>query len=181
MNYFLLKNFLSSYSLPTLLIALCVAFGCYLLEKLIKKQISGMIKAQLPFIIAILVYFVYDMIFLAKDFVLRDTAFIAGIVCGSLAVVFRALINKLKRGDSSVSSAASLLVEGVLEGVIPTEQLHGVAKAVERLILENDSLNEEQITIEISLLIKENTIEELSDSDIQSLVNLILQAVGGLN
>ena len=117
MNYFLLKNFLSSYSLPTLLIALCVAFGCYLLEKLIKKQISGMIKAQLPFIIAILVYFAYDMIFVSKAFVFKDDALYAGILSGSLAKMplksIHETIKELRYAAGRIIPIAAMITSGV--------------------------------------------------------------------
>ncbi len=181
MNYYLLENFLSSYSLPTLLIAMGVAITCFLLERIFQKKLSIAIKTQLPFMLAIVLYFIYDMIFIAKEFVFNDTAFLAGVVCGSLAVIFRALINKLKRGDASVSSALSLLIEGVLDGVIKKSQLHGVAIAVEQMILDCEQQDQQELSKKINAIIKENAICDLSDCEINRLSALILQSTEGLN
>ncbi|MBQ3116451.1 MAG: hypothetical protein IJC07_05430 [Clostridia bacterium] len=180
MDYILLKNFLSSYSLPTLLIALGVALCCFLIELIIKAKIPVMLRAQLPFILAVLTYFAYDMIFISKAFTFKETAFIGGVVCGSLAVIFKALINKLKRGDSTTNSAVGLLLEGILEGIIPKSQLGVVVASLEQ-IFSSDQKSQDQLLEEVELLIREKSIKKITDSDARAIADMIYKAVKGLN
>lgn len=180
MDYILLKNFLSSYSLPTLVIAIVVALCCFLLEKLIKAKISIMLKAQLPFIFAIITYFAYDMIFISKAFTFTETAFLGGVVCGSLAIIFNTLINKLKRGESASLSAIGLLLEGILEGIVPKTQLHGVIIAVEQLFQLKEK-SQDELLLDIELLIKEKAVKKITDSDIKAIAHMIYKAISGLD
>jgi hypothetical protein len=62
MDLILLKDFFISYSLPTVIIAICVAVAVLILEKIFKEKLPFSVLNYLPFALSIIVYFVYGLI-----------------------------------------------------------------------------------------------------------------------
>lgn len=144
MDFFILKNFLSSYSLPSIIIAIITSIAFAVLFNFFKVKLPSAIKAQLPFISSVVLYFAYDMIFVSRAFVFKDGAFVAGIFSGSLSVIITSIIKKICRGEiPDLNSATAILIEGLLEGVIPPAKIAATAIAVEELL---KSFNDASVT-----------------------------------
>jgi hypothetical protein len=178
--YVFIKEFLSSYSLPTILIAVFSSIAFVLLFNVFKIKAPSSIKAQLPFLFAIALYFVYDMIFLSKAFVFKDHAFILGVFSGSLSVIISTIVKKFIRGEQiNLSTKTAILIEGLLEGVIPPTQLTATAIALEQLMSESD-LDEKATEIAIAEVITRSAFTNVSQTEIHSVSKLIVNSTKSL-
>ncbi len=178
--YVFIKEFLSSYSLPTILIAVFSSVAFILLFNVFKLKAPASVKAQLPFLFAIALYFIYDMAFVSKTLVFKDYAFILGVFSGSLSVITSTVIKKFMRGEQiSISTKTTILIEGLLEGVIPPTQLTATAIALEQLINESD-LDEKTTEIAIAEVITKSAFTSVSQSEINTVSKLIINSTRSL-
>ena len=181
MNYFVLKEFLSSYSLSSIAIASIVSIACSLFCKFNKNKMNNLIKTQLPFICSVFLSFAFDMLFVTKSFEFNDSTFFSGILSGSLSVIFTSSVKKFMRGEiTTLSSKRALLIEGLIEGTVPSCKISATALILEELIVTHSTTGEdknEDIMHQISSIIKERASENISDLEIYSLSELILKTV----
>ena len=172
MDYLLLQDFLVSYSLPTLIVAVIVSTVSLTLNKFFNGM-PKFLKAYLPFLLAILLYFIYDILFIEGVFCLKKEVFYCGILSGSLSVIISSAINKILQGKPIGVSATVLLIEGILESYIEQHLLTKTALDIELALSLEDSKKIEQQVI--------NTITyncpSLSNDEIINLAKLIISAV----
>lgn len=178
MNFVFLKDFLSEYSLPTLIISGVVALISLIIDKFLSNKLSSGVRSYLSFALAIAFYFVYDMIFVITAFSFRTEAFYAGILCGSLSAIIISIINKIKKGEPIPLSATTLLIEKLLSEYVSKESATATALIIEQIIESKQENEEKTLTImEITSALKEKSDNSLSETEYYHIANLIVSAV----
>ena len=172
----LLQDILTSYSLPTVIIALIVCVANLTLNKFF-NNLPKTIKVYIPFLVAIVLYYLYDMIFVLHDFIFRSETLYAGIFSGSLSAILNSATTKLLQNKSIDTNTTILLIEEILRGYIDQKILTKTACEIQNLLQFNksDEFNQESV---IALLT--NITSELSQMDICNLAKLIVVAVNSI-
>ena len=169
MNYLFLQDFLVSYSLPTLAIAFIVCIVRLILNKFFSK-LPRLIKSYIPFILAMILYYAYDIFFIIKQVIFTKQSFYGGLLSGSLSAVFYSTLIKIGKGKPIGTSATILLIEGILNGYVAQELLTKTAIQIEKALSTKDStLSEQQVVDTLTY-----NCSGLSNSDIVHLARLIL-------
>ncbi len=182
MNFVFLKDFLSEYSLPTLIISGITAVLSIIFDKFLSKKLPAGVKNYLAFAVSIISYFIYDMIFVIHSFSFRTEAFYAGILCGSLSTIAVSIVGKIKKGEPITLSATTLLIEKLLEDYVSKESATATAIVIEQLINSSDNGNGDSLTkLEIYNALKNQSDTNLSDEQYLYIAGLILSAVKELN
>ncbi len=189
MEFQFYSEFFSSFSLPTLLIALIVSIVCALTDKLLKDKISYAVKNQIPFILSVVLYFIYHLIFISRAISFDNQIFLSGIVCGTVSTVMTNLFARIKRGDVNTSASATvLLIEGLINGLVPECIKTDVAIKLEQALVGLDLLSQGQTQKEtqhdnakqvILSIIKANlsTDFDVNDEQLLALAELIIKSV----
>lgn len=176
MDYLLLQDFLVTYSLPTLIVAVIVSAVSLTLNKFFVNA-PKLLKAYFPFLLAVLLYFLYDMIFVERAILLNKHAFYGGILSGSLSAIISSALRKISSGKSIGVSATVLLIEGILDGYIANHLLTKTALDIEvALSLEDGEKKEQQVIDTISY-----NCSSLSSDQVIRLAKLIISAVKHVN
>ena len=176
MNDFYLQDFLVSYSLPTLIVAIIVCTVSLTLNKFFDKM-PKLLKVYLPFLMAILLYFSYDMIFVLKAFTFRNETLCAGVLSGSLSVIISSSLNKIFQGKPFNVNKTILLIEGILEGYVNQSCLTQTAYVIEQILLTCTDNVEKEKQVENAL--RENG-EQIIEAEVSSLTKLIIEAVSSI-
>ena len=180
MDYQFIKVFLSSYSLPTLIIALSVAVLSIIADYLFKGRLPFFITNYAPFALSLLLYFIYDTAFVLKCFILREDTLISVILSGSLSLIFTRAYYSVK-GGKALKSPMLTVIEELLIGVVKDDLLSATALAVESLIINSSDENDcQEIALLIAKIIEENSLDGMSETDLVALSTLILNAVSVL-
>ena len=117
MDYLLLQDFLVTYSLPTLIVAVIVSAVSLTLNKFFVNA-PKLLKAYFPFLLAVLLYFLYDMIFVERAILLNKHAFYGGILSGSLsAIISSVLIFNFSEMTRIALSFVAKLLENLYQGI----------------------------------------------------------------
>lgn len=175
MDYLFLQDFFLSYSLPTLAIALICCIVRLTLEKFFNK-LPKLFVTYIPFILAMLLYFGYDMIFVINKFYFTKGALYAGILSGSLSAIFYSAVNKIAKGKPLGANATILLIEGILSEYVSQDILTKTALEIEKVLLvEDDTILEEQVVETLSY-----NCSSLSSTDIFHLAKLIIAGAKSL-
>lgn len=170
----LLKEFLLSYSLPTVIIALIVGIVGFLTERFIKVKIPQFILTYAPFVISVIIYFAYNMIFVVKAFYFNTEVVYAGLLSGSLSVIIKETIKKLISGKRINLSATALLIEGLINGYVKNDALSSTAVLIEKIINKKD--DQTKTTESVFATLKDNSTD-IDEQDLLSLAALIIAAV----
>ena len=173
MNYVYLTDFLVSYSLPTIFIACIVAVANLLVDCLVKKKIPLLTSSYMPFLLAVVLYFAFDMIFVSKAFTFNEQTLYAGILAGSLSLIINGIINRIRKGKPLTVSQTVLIIEGIISGYVSEENLSATARALD----EHISVEQEPSASTIAQIIKSNSDMRLTDEDYLAIAKLILTAV----
>ena len=169
MDYLFLQDFLVSYSLPTLIIAFVVCLVRLILNKFF-GTLPKLIKSYIPFLLAMILYFAYDVIFVIKQIIITSQTFYGGLISGSLSAIFFSTITKLCKGRPVGSSATILLIEGILNDYVTQDILAKTAIEIEKVLSTKDNtLLEQQVVDTLTY-----NCTELSSADIIHLARLIL-------
>ncbi len=171
----LFKNFLATYSLPTVFIALAVGIFSFLCRKTAFDKINPTVKNYFCFFLTIILYFAYDMIFVSKAFIFKDDALYAGILSGSLAKIISATLKRISDGKPSSLTAVKLLIEELICEIADENLLSATALSIEKLFAketDNKILKEQIVNILASNAVKPFTLYEY-----ESTALLIIQAV----
>ena len=173
MNYNYLTEFFASYSLPTIIIAIIVAVVSLLVNGFLKDKLNAIIRTYLPFAFAIILYFAFDMIFVFKAFIFKEQTLYAGILAGSLSMVITSIINRIRKGKPLTVSQTILIIEGILNGYIPEQNLSSTAKALESEIEKSQT----PCVDTLAQIIKNNSSTQLDNDEYLLIARLILTAV----
>ena len=176
MNDLFLQDFLVSYSLPTLIVAIIVCTFSLTLNKFFDK-LPKLLKVYLPFLLAIVLYFAYDIIFVLKTFQLRQETLYAGLLSASLSAILSTSLKKLFQGKPVSVNKTLLLIEGILEGYVNQSCLTQTAYIIEQILLTcQDSIEQEK---QVQNALKENG-GEMVENDLKYLAKLIIKAVSSI-
>lgn len=134
MEYQIIANFLTNYSLPTLAISCIVTIIVQVLVLIFRKKIPNKIKRYLPSILAIILQLFYNFIFVSGKFELNLEVLSSGILSGSLSTVISVVVEKIIDGSISKKEAIIFLIEGIISGFIESENTNKLAKEICTLI-----------------------------------------------
>ena len=173
MDFILLKDFLTYYSLPTLCVSVAVSLLTFLVDKKFKNKLPDHLRSFLPFILAVIFYFAYDIIFVCNEFMIKTDALYAGILSGSLSIIICKSVKKIASGKPLTFSATVLLIEGILQEYISENKVFDVAIKLDKLLSSNDKSNpnKENVINELKL-----HAENLSESELSHLADLLIVA-----
>ena len=178
MDYIFIKDFFADYSLPILVIALCVGVVKFFLDKFLLDKIPKIILSYCSFILCTLSYLAYDMIFVTKVFALTRQSLYLGLLCGSLSVIVCTTIRKIVSGKSLNLSQTVLLIEGLINGFVNESYLTATALKLDKILSQNHS--EEILTNNVTNTLKDNAHSHFSDDDLMRLAILIIRSVNAL-
>ncbi len=171
-----LQDFLVSYSLPTLIVAVIVCTVSLTLNKFFDKM-PKLLKVYLPFLMAILLYFCYDMIFVLKAFTFRYETFCTGILSASLSIILSSSLSKIFQGKPFSVNKTILLIEGILDGYISQNCLSQTAYVIEEILLNCQDTIEQEKQVENVL---RNNGDESIVAEASHLTKLIIEAVSSI-
>lgn len=178
MDFILLKDFFISYSLPTVIIALCVTVAVLVLEKIFKDKIPFKVMNYIPFILSVIIYVIYGLIISSGK--ITSDYFYAGILSGSLSTVMRSAINRISQGKSIGLSATVLLIESLLKGYVDENSLTKTAILIDELLTKHtEELNDDIIKKTASIL-KDNANCDKPDDETIKVATLIVRSIKAL-
>ena len=172
MDYLFLQDFLVSYSLPTLAVAGLTCIVSLVMQKFF-GSLPKTVKSYIPFLLAIILYFAYDTLFVNKGLIFTKGALYGGILSGSLSVIFYSTITKIFKGKPISANATILLIEGILNGYIAQDLLTKTALQIEKVLSNGDStIFEQQVVDAITY-----NCSDISSADVIHLAKLIIAGV----
>ena len=167
----ILENFLTSYSVPTIVIAFITCIFALIFEISLKEKVNKKQIIYLSILISVVLQILYDYIIVYETPSIQSASVIAGTVAGSLSIAISAFIKRVYKGEGLPSSVAGLLIEELIKDYVLNEKVSETALYIESLIRnENDELLESKI----SLVIFENSIEGISQIQAEEIARLIL-------
>lgn len=174
MNLIVLQNFFASYSLPSIIIATICFAMVFLLDRLVKNKAIKRLFYLLPFVIGVILNFVYNLIIGASP-IFDAQVLSAGIVSGSLSIIIKVTINKILSGQKLPQSKRAIVITGLIEGHVKKDSVNLVANLIEGIFTENpDGTTECEIISKIALTIEENS---QSEYDFHALATVIFASV----
>lgn len=174
MDYVYLTDFLVNYSLPMIIIASVVSLFYFIVKKFFSEKLPSSLINYLPFILAICLYFAYDMIFISKMVIFKRDSFYAGILSGSLSAIINGIALRISKGKPISVSQTVLLIESILSGYVKENNLSSTASAIEQTIF-NEKTN--TCPEKLANLIKSNSDMRLNEADYLNIAKLIIVAV----
>ena len=175
MDVYLIKDFLLSYSLPTVIIAGVVALVNLVMHLIFKEKLPVFIKNYLPFVLSVVSYIAFEMIKL-KQFILSADAIYAGVLCGSLSTVIVSALKRISKGQGVGLSASVLLIENLLKGLISDENLSATAQSMDNFIAQNRA-GDNDLILGLFNILKDDNTHNLTDEQITKVVTVILKTV----
>ncbi len=169
-----LTDFFTTYSLPTLIIAIIVWVITYVLDRFLSEKIPFSLRAYIPFALAIILYLCYDMIFVSHAFILSLNGVYAGILCGSVSLIINGIVNRIKKGKPLSVTQTVLLIEAIISGYVQAEALNATARSVENILKEQA---ESASLDEIASMLQLNSDKECSYDEYLKVAELIMTAV----
>ena len=186
MNLIELKDFFEDYSASTVIIACIIAVITLLLDKKLATNVSAKLLLVLPFLLGVLLTFVWESIYsLSLNF--NQETIVSGLISGSLSCCVSVIIRRKKSGKALPKSKTSLVILGLVENYVKQETLHSVVEHIERTIFcestevtENGesnckSLGEQLESITQSLV--DNSNGALSPSDLEALALTVIKSL----
>ncbi|MBE5753729.1 MAG: hypothetical protein E7340_00130 [Clostridiales bacterium] len=177
MDFVIIKDFLLSYSLPTVIIALSVSAANMILSAFLQDKFTKELKGYFPFFVSILVYLVYDAVTLG-EIIVREEALYAGVISGSFSALICSAANKLARGQSIGFTPTTFLIEGLLKNYIDKDKVTKTALTLDNLIAQN---NDDDETLIIKVVEQLKLCSSAPDSEITKVAYLIIETVKSLN
>ena len=173
---YILQDIFTSYGLSTIIIAILVCLARLTLERFYQK-LPKLLITYIPFILAILLNYLFDMIFISKCFIIKSNIFYSGLVSGSLSAIIYSRIKKSKDDNLSNTTANILIIKSILKGYIDQSILTQTAQEIDALISAENGLTNHQSIIDTL----KKACKNLSAVDLGYLARLIISAVNSIN
>jgi hypothetical protein len=170
-----LKVFLENYSLPTLIISAVVSAITLVYDKFLAQKMPTWIRNFIPFILAIIFYFAYDMLFVLKSFSFSLGTFSAGFLSGSLSIVITASIYKLKSGKPINVNAIAVLIESLISDYVSDDAIFSSVNVIQD-ILDSDVASAEE---QIEEILACNSVNK-TELELKAISALIVKAVSAV-
>ena len=183
MDFKNIGDFFSYYSLPSVIIAVVIAIVCFILDKFALKKVSFNIRAYLPFLFGIVLYIIYDLIFVGTRPIFSELTISAGLVTGSLASVFFSVIKRIisGKGLSRMASPLALLIESIILPIVKENKIDCVVVAIEKLLTENEFTSHEQTIDEIVSVLDRHSFENITKDEKLTSARLIITGKNNLD
>ena len=175
MDYIYLKVFLENYSLPTLIISAVVSAITLVYDKFLAEKMPAWVRNFMPFVLAIIFYFAFDMIFVIKSFNFSLGTFSAGFLSGSLSIVITSSVYKLKSEKPINVNAVAMLIESLISDYVSSDALYSSVNVIKDII-DNAEINAEEQVEEILIL---NSVNK-TELEIKAISALIVKAVSAV-
>ncbi len=169
-----LKNFFSSYSLATVLIAVLSAVIVLVVNKF-WKNMPRLVRVYAPIVLALILEFSYDIIFVSHKFIFTVEAFSTGVISGSLATLFIAFINKYKSGEDFELDATVILIDELLGGYLSGKNRKLALSAITAILGDSNISEDKKRLDEVCAVIKKYSADGFSQAEILALSELIIQ------
>lgn len=185
MNFIDFFVFFENYSLPTIIISAVITLLTVLFDKFFSKNLSVSVKGYAPFVFGVILYFIYDSVFVSKRLNFSEDVVSAGIICGSLSCILFSLFKKIISGDFSPLNQAELSVYKTLSPYISGKKINKTVKKIialldEYFLSEEIKETEETLNLKIVSIIKENSDETLSEEDFITLARITVTSYKSL-
>ena len=125
----ILQDIFTSYGLSTIIIAILVCVARLTLERFYQK-LPKLLITYIPFIVAILLNYLFDMIFISKCFIIKPNVFYSGLVSGSLSAIIYSRIKKSKDDNLSNTTASIVIIKSILKEYIDQDVLTKTAQEI---------------------------------------------------
>ena len=179
MNYQNFLDFLSVYSLPSILIAVTISILTFVLDKYFFNKISVSLRIYAPFLLGITFYFLYYLIFVGTDMIFSSSTISMGFTSGALSAVFYALFRKIfskKLGSSLDLSPIGLLIEGIIYPLIKESEVGLTVCTIEKLLNLAIDLSDDKVINDISQIIGEHAKDNVDYLEKENAAKLILSS-----
>lgn len=176
MNSAIFINYLLPYGAPVIITAICVSLLSYLLKKFLPENFAVFIKIYFPFLAGIVLYFVYDAIFISHAICFSQETISMGVLSGTLSTVIFAFIKNLKNGNV-ITDQVILAIEGILCDTVEKTVLLDLANKIKELF------TTEQAEEQLVFLIAEEIVKASKNDDLLTalpLATLIVDSVKSL-
>ncbi|MBQ9513729.1 MAG: hypothetical protein IJR66_01940 [Clostridia bacterium] len=168
--YFNFTTFLSAFSLPILLIAFLTLSISFLADKFLFYKLPDIVKTLFPFIVSILLYFIYDLISSSKLSVNIETVS-SGVMCGFLSSILFTFINNLKSGKINFDPLA-LSIQGLIKYY--ANDSYSLSIKIANVIRVNyDAVSTEKLRNIVTIILKKSC-NNITDEDIDKISDGIL-------
>lgn len=178
MEFFNISVFFELYGLPATLIAIFVSIVVFLIEKfLIKSDTFKKIKGLILFILACVINFLYNAIFVLGYISFDQESISSTFICGSICLAVSSVINSIINGKSGKLIKTTFVLEKLLVDFVPNENLSATAIAISALL---EGITETEISKENLFAIKEvlkTNVKDLKDNEIDEIVNKIVAQI----
>lgn len=173
MFYFDFQGFIECYGLPAVIISVIVAIVSIVLDLVFKDKFFT-IKNYLPFLIAVALMFLYDIIF-GSVFTTPTEITSAGVLCGSVSTGIFAFFKRIRCGKTNLNiDPKILLIEGILSGIIEDKNIESISKSALEIF---DLEKSETLKIKLDELLILNAKSDISKEKIQATSDLIINVL----
>ena len=179
MDYLLLKDFLTTYSLPTVVIAIFVGTLGFIIEKFIIKKPSGAISLGV-FSLSFILYVCYDILFKYGAFVLTTETFSAGILSGSLSAVIKNAVKRICQGKPLSVTTTVLLIETLIDGYVDGENLSATALSLDEVIKSSRDKKVQSVIEDVAKALSVSGAN-IDQTELIRLSEFIVKAVNSIN
>ena len=173
---YILQDIFTSYGLSTIIIAILVCVARLTLERFYQK-LPKLLITYIPFVVAILLNYLFDMIFISKCFIIKPNVFYSGLVSGSLSAIIYSRIKKTKDDNLSNTTASIVIIKSILKEYIDQSVLTKTAQEIDALISTENGLTNHQSIIDTL----KKACKNLTTVDLSYLARLIISAVNSIN
>lgn len=171
-------NFLTTYSLPVIIITVFVGTLSFVLDKFLFNKIKSTTRNYLTFFLAIILYFIYESLFVTKRFALYESTIYAGILIGSLSTTFNYLLNKIS-SKRSISDALGIIIESIIKEIIADSAIGATVISLEKLFA--SELDEKKLKEQIVNILALNAVSALTLEEYERVATLLIRTIKSLD
>ncbi len=177
-------TFLTNYSVPTIIISILITVLTFIFDRFILNKLPFIIKGYVPFILGIILFFLYDTLFISHKINLSEDLISGGILCGSLSTAFFTFINRvfINKKTAYNFDAFSLSIEGIIKDYVDLDDLDLTVLEIKNSVV-NDyilGLKEETVFFNIKSVLTKYCKKPLNDIEKATLSYLIISSYKSL-
>ena len=171
-------NFLTTYSFPVIVITVFVGTLSFVLDKFLFDKIKATTRNYLTFILAIILYFTYESLFVTKSFTLYESTIYTGVLIGSLSTMVNCLLNKIFN-EHSISDALGVVIESIINEIIADSAISATVHSLEKLFA--SELDEKKLKEQIVNILAVNAVNALTLEEYERVATLLIRTIKSLD
>ena len=180
MNYNDVTHFFSDFGYPTLIISALIGLISFILDKTLPEKTPAAIKTAIPFLLGIVLYSLYDLIFISKTISFSSEVISGGLISSSLGTIAFSMIRNLARGEKVSAIRLFDAVKAVIEGRIKDELLSFALSEIVALLtsaeISKSPLSSPQNREKIEKILLDNKKDEIKAEDCPKIADEIILA-----